>query len=234
MKSFHADVDGEQLYCNLHLPAGRLVQGEGIVLCPPLGHEYYRAYRALARLADHLASRGHVVARFDYRGQGESSGNAGGYALQDHVRDAATIAAEVRRAGSLERIAWLGMRYGAVVAARAAREDADSRVIFWEPLASGADWLRSLDALNRRVLGDLDRFADERSIADCAHTELVGYIYGSALLDDVRGFDAAAVDDASLLETRRDYGWEDERRIGEIIVDPAVNRAAEALFREAA
>lgn len=234
MKSFHTVVDGERLYCNLHFPSTRLVRGEGVVLCPPLGHEYYRAYRALTRLAEHLAHCGHVVARFDYRGIGDSAGNAGGYALQDHVRDALTAAEALREAASLERIAFIGMRFGTLVAARAREALPGSRLIFWEPLQTGAAWLRDLDALNRRVLRDLDRFARERGIADCSNTELVGYIYGSRLLDDARSFRVSDVSNVRLLETGRNYGWDDERRIGEIIVDPAANRAAQGVLEEAA
>ena len=232
MKSFHAAMDGEWLYCNLHFPPTRLVHGTGVVLCAPLGHEYYRSYRALAKLAEHLSSRGHIVARFDYRGIGDSAGNAGGYSLSDRIDDASLAVTTLCDSTPLERVLVIGMRFGALVADGVAARLPIARAVHWEPLRDGRQWLSELGDLNDRVLADLDRFAREREASDCSNSELVGYIYGSRLLEEVR--ELRAGHDAPMLETGKDYGWNDARRVGEIIVDPAVNRRMDTLLEELA
>ena len=55
-----------------HAPEVR--SGQGVVICPPLGHEYISAYRSLRELADRLAAAGVAVLRFDYHGTGDSAG----------------------------------------------------------------------------------------------------------------------------------------------------------------
>ena len=45
-----------------------------MVVCPPLGPEYFNSYRSLRHLADRLAENGVSALRFDYDGTGNSAG----------------------------------------------------------------------------------------------------------------------------------------------------------------
>src|SRR5262245_31625053 len=56
-----------------HAPAGDRSPTAGVVICPPLGHEYINSHRSLRHLADALADAGMAALRFDYYGTGDSA-----------------------------------------------------------------------------------------------------------------------------------------------------------------
>jgi hypothetical protein len=61
------------------------------------------------------------------------------------VEDARVAADEARRISGATRVIWLGVRFGALVAARAmaGRDDA-AGLVLWEPVHSGADYFRGV------------------------------------------------------------------------------------------
>ncbi len=129
-----------------------------VVMCPPLGREYFSAHYAFRVVAEELAERGITAIRFDYDGTGDSVGSdAEADRLQaslNSVRHAIDLA---RRLGTTE-LALVGMRMSALLAARAA-EECHQRVaalVLWDPCASGRDFLREQSALFRLRYGKSD------------------------------------------------------------------------------
>ncbi|HEX7029252.1 MAG TPA: alpha/beta hydrolase [Gammaproteobacteria bacterium] len=250
IESFHTGHGGQRKYCSLHRPATRLVRSTGVVLCYPLGHEYYRAHRSYVKLADRLAQSGFPVMRFDYSGCGDSEGDASHAHIDDWLKDVADAAGELKRSEPVSRIALGGMRFGAALALLAAqRIDAVRAVILWDPVIDGARHVEELRRLHGRMLKDLERFPRVRRGGECGEGELVGARYESRFLHELSGIRsatlfAAGVDDVVLLNTAgathaeaqvravnndarwhaaespKDYGWNDVRRIGETIIDP--------------
>lgn len=127
----------------------------GVVLCAPLAEEGRSAHRTFRTLSRVLADSGALVLRFDYDGTGDSSGR-----LSDPDRLAAWLGSIVEacrtvRSCGVERVALVGMRVGATLAASAAAGaglDLESLVL-WDPCESGRSFLReshSLHALGSR------------------------------------------------------------------------------------
>lgn len=243
IESFHAGPHGRRRYCSLHRPATRLIRSTGVVICYPLGHEYFRAHRAFVKLGERLARLGFPVLRFDYVGTGDSEGDCGHNGVDVWLDDIAQSAGELQRRERVTEIALCGLRFGAALAMLAAsRIDALRTLLLWEPVEDGVAYLHELRHLHDRMLADLERFPRVRRDALHSADELVGVRYGERFLSDVKTFKAGTltlpgvenVIVASRGETGshwqrmtrlnefrvRDYGWNDVHRIEEAIVDP--------------
>lgn len=253
IESFHFGDRGQRRYCSLHRPLTRLVRSTGVVLCYPLGHEYYRAHRSYVKLADQLAHLGFPVLRFDYSGSGDSEGETGHDRLDDWLREIDLACDELRNSEPVSTIALGGMRGGATLALLAARRVDAQALLLWDPVSDGSHYLDELSRLHTGMLNDLERFSRRRHADDCSDGELVGTRFGSRFLRELaalnpdtvcelEGHDVLLVRSRyahhsdALRETLRrktrlhavdtsgDYGWTDVRRIGETIIDPGAVR----------
>jgi alpha-beta hydrolase superfamily lysophospholipase len=126
----------------LHLPQAN-ARDLGVVVCPPIGSDLERAHRALRRLAERLSSTGTPVLRFDFSGTGDSAGDErDSDRVKAWVSDIGLAIDELRARSGVERIAILGMKLGATLAALAAsrRSDVDALVL-WSPYATGSEFV---------------------------------------------------------------------------------------------
>ena len=144
---------GRALFGLYHPPAGRPARSRGVLLCGPMGHEGIRAHRALRQLALLLSRARYHVMRFDYFGCGDSYGDgADGHAAQ-WIEDIGTAAAELKDSAGVSKISLVGLRYGAALAAQAARGRRDlDCLVLWDPVVSGAEHLRELRAMHRELM----------------------------------------------------------------------------------
>ena len=135
----------KSLFGVYHPPKAAQARATGIVLCYPFGQEYMRAHRAFRSMALLLTKAGFHVLRFDYYGTGDSSGETGDMSLQQWVEDAGEAADELRETAEIQRVAFVGLRLGAAVAALAAekRDDVD-QVVLWDPAVRGTDYLAEI------------------------------------------------------------------------------------------
>lgn len=179
----------DRLFGWVHLPAAPH-RGTGVVLCPPIGYEHLCSYPTFRRLAEALAADGFHVLRFDYACTGDSAGaweRARIPAWLTSVRDAA---AELRRMPGVERIAMVGLRMGATLAAAAAAESAVDGLVLWAPFASGRALRRELIALGGGAgdggAGDGDDAAAPRPV------EAAGFAYSADLLAGIGTLDLTA------------------------------------------
>ncbi len=121
----------------------------GLVVCSPFGYESICAHRSLRHFCEASAQAGVPALRFDYDGTGDSAGDD-----RDPARLAAWVASvqqaidALKKLTSVERIALLGVRLGAAVAAKAAveRDDVDGLIAI-APVVVGKTYLRELRAL---------------------------------------------------------------------------------------
>jgi alpha/beta superfamily hydrolase len=114
-----------------HLPSE--ASGAGVLVClgapfdPPVDDG-----RA-ARLGRRLAGAGVAVQRFQYRGSWPSEGDARRIGFADLVADATQALELLRDRAGVRRVAFLGARLGALVAARVARNEPAAPVALWTP-----------------------------------------------------------------------------------------------------
>jgi pimeloyl-ACP methyl ester carboxylesterase len=128
----------------LHPASGRT----GVVLCNPFGYDALCTHRGWRKLAERLAAAGMPVLRFDYPGTGDAAG-----AEDDPGRVDAwieSIGAAVRRLRAwtgVERVALVGLRLGATLAALAAERSGDiDALAMLAPPVTGRRYIRELRA----------------------------------------------------------------------------------------
>jgi pimeloyl-ACP methyl ester carboxylesterase len=118
------------------------------VLCNPWGQEYLRAHRTLRQLAIQLSRAGVHVLRFDYHGTGDSAGEPPDASLVEWHGDIGMAMDELRDITGVERVGLAGLRLGATLAAGVAarRPDDVERLVLWDPVVAGAEYLEELHA----------------------------------------------------------------------------------------
>jgi alpha/beta superfamily hydrolase len=127
----------------------------GVVICPPFGQESLRAHRSLRELAGRLADAGMPALRFDYHGSGDSAGEPEEARLAEWVADAAAAVEELRETTGERRVALVGLRLGAAVAALAAGGLGEvAALVLWEPATDGSSHLAELRAAHTAWLHD--------------------------------------------------------------------------------
>jgi hypothetical protein len=106
----------------------------GVLICPPTLTDAQINYHREARLGRWLARAGVAAQRFHPRGTGNSDGHPSDMSFASLVEDAHRAADLLRERCGIDRIAFLGTRVGALVAARVAREIDDAPVALWQPV----------------------------------------------------------------------------------------------------
>jgi len=159
--------------------------GMGIVICPPLGHEYVHSHRSLRHLADQLAMAGFPALRFDYHGSGDSSGLKEDAdripAWLDSIREAIRMLKDVF--GCVE-IGLVGLRMGATLAGIIASECEVKSLVLWEPCARGRRFVREMKALHLTAQQSAD---EERTPTD--DIEAAGFVLTKQTADGLAKLD---------------------------------------------
>jgi uncharacterized protein len=151
------------------------------VLCHPWGAEYVYAHRTMRQLAVKLSASGFHTLRFDYFGTGDSGGEDS---------EANPAAAEVDVESAIEgiqdmvgvaRVALIGLRLGATLAARTAKRHKENveALVLWDPVvrpeeAAGMSVglpARSLVLLTETPAVDLPGVTAESMSAPCPWVE---------------------------------------------------------------
>ena len=133
---------GGAVVCYTHLPARPALAA--VVVCAPLFREASENYRAELLLADALVARGIAVQRFDYRGYGNSPGDATDLTLGSAEEDCVLAGARLCQRAGTETIGVVGTRWGALVAAGAAVALGAQAVVFWEAKPDGRGYVDEL------------------------------------------------------------------------------------------
>lgn len=164
-----------------------------LIHCHTIGVEQVTSYRAEVRNAQAAARLGFPVLRFHARGHGDSAGDFAGVTLASLVDDALAAAAHARMLSGSRRVIWLGVRFGALVAAEAVRREGEAAaLVLWEPVHRPPDYFRSMlrgmlysqVAQGRRPDASVDDLL--ASIARDGHIDVHGYYLHRALFDSAR------------------------------------------------
>lgn len=185
--AFFLPLGDERLFAFLHLPE-RTCRG-GAVLCAPLGEEKLWSHRVFVGFARELAAKGFAVLRFDYRGEGDSDRPFEQSDCSTRIADTRAAIDELkRRVPGLERVTLAGLRFGALMAAAAAsgRDDID-RLVLWDPVVDGADYMQAVlrsnlmaqMAIHHKVLENREQLIERLERGDTVNVE--GYALAAPL-----------------------------------------------------
>ncbi len=119
--------------------------GRGVLLCYPVGSEYLRAHRAFRQLNTLLNRAGIHVLRFDYSCTGDSGGAGDEADFDQWIEDVDWALDELMDTAGLEELDLIGLRWGATLAALAARERDEVRhMILWDPIVDGSAYFNEV------------------------------------------------------------------------------------------
>ncbi|HLG95231.1 MAG TPA: alpha/beta hydrolase [Bryobacteraceae bacterium] len=175
-----------QLFGVFHPPGMQSSRNFGVVLCPPLEHEFYNVYRCLRQLAEGLSDYGLAALRFEYYGTGDSAGAWEEASISRWLEDIDCAVAEMRWRG-YARVCLAGVRFGATLAALyAIRRAQTDGLVLWEPVLNGGTYVRELEAQHREETAERGPDADE------GRPVWLGFEYGVELRQDLSGIDLTA------------------------------------------
>ena len=202
---------GGRLFGSLHHPQRLRGHSTAVLLCNPFGEEASRAHRTFRVLATLLERAGYATLRFDYSGTGDSQGESADATIDAWLSDIGAAAARLGEAAGGARLAIVGLRLGATLAALAAARGLvrPRHLLMWDPIVDGAAYLRDLTAQHRSYMRFEmgPSFRDRlRTRADGTPLEALGAPIGGPLAAQLAAIDLAAgapsAEQVTLLTTR--------------------------------
>ncbi len=185
--AYFLPLGDERLFAFLHRPEGAC-RG-GAVLCAPLAEEKLWSHRVFVGFARELAAQGYAVLRFDYRGEGDSDRPFEQSDCSTRVADTRAVIDELKRqVPGLDRVTLVGLRLGATLAAAAAagRDDVE-RLVLWDPVVDGADYMQTVlrsnlmaqMAIHHKVLESREQLIERLDRGETVNVE--GYALAGSL-----------------------------------------------------
>ena len=166
-----------------------------VVIAPPLFEERKSSYASLRRLAATLASAGHPVLRFDYRGSGESGGLSAVRRWRHLAEDLATARKTLSQLTGRRDSALLGLRLGGTLCLQESSRAGGEAVIALAPVVQGAMQVR-LWKMRSKIRAELTGAGKEcrgviheQKIAASDSLDFDGYEVNSKFFEDVAGID---------------------------------------------
>jgi pimeloyl-ACP methyl ester carboxylesterase len=125
------------------------------LICQPLFSEYSRAHFSVRHLAVLLSGKGQNVFRLDLSGTGDSAGDIESATLQGWLAEIRLAAREMLRLTGSTRVNVVGIRVGALLAAKALAEEASvQNFVFWDAVASGQEFLAGQKQRQVRLMAE--------------------------------------------------------------------------------
>lgn len=184
--------DGQALFGCCHV--SREANGQGVVLCYPMGHEYIRTHRLYRQLSQRLANAGIHVLRFDYYGTGDSKGDFAETNLDRYVRDAGAAVDALKERVGIKHVYLAGLRLGATIAALAgSRYGALAGMVLWDPIVCGQDFLTEAVGLHNEIFRYSTVRQQRTEKRDGSPLELLGFSVPPAMLDDLERLDLVSL-----------------------------------------
>ncbi|MES9832890.1 MAG: alpha/beta hydrolase [Candidatus Thiodiazotropha sp. DIVDIV] len=155
------EMDGERIFTVEHHPH-ESKPTKAYIFIHPFAEEKLWSHRVYVATARAFCDQGVFVARFDFRGHGDSDGEFSDSSLDGHLKDVNAVIDHVKSiCPSVTSIGLLGLRLGGSIAVLTAnsRDDVDE-LILWDPVLSGdrymQDILRSNLAAQMAVKGKVE------------------------------------------------------------------------------
>jgi pimeloyl-ACP methyl ester carboxylesterase len=129
-----------KLACTTHVPLDQPVTG--VVICASICNDFLRNYAREVELARTLAASGVAVARFHYRGTGNSDGDESEVTFDSMVADGREVTRHLRALTGVERLVFVGTRFGAPIAAALANREPGAPLVLVEPSDEASRFFR--------------------------------------------------------------------------------------------
>ncbi|MES9939887.1 MAG: alpha/beta hydrolase [Candidatus Thiodiazotropha sp. 6PLUC1] len=139
------EKDGERIFTVEHHPQESKPE-RAYIFVHPFAEEKLWSHRVYVSTARAFCDKGVFVARFDFRGHGDSDGEFLDSSLEGHISDLNSVIDHVKSiCPSATTIGLLGLRLGGTIAVITAesRDDIDE-LILWDPVLSGDRYMQEI------------------------------------------------------------------------------------------
>ena len=192
MKAYY--FANSRLFGAYHPPKNPGTVNKGVVLCYPIGQEYFRSHRAFLQLAKLINIAGLPVFRFDYYGTGDSLGESLDWGVDQWVSDILSAINELKLISGVDEVALVGLRFGALLATLALQRVQINQAVFWSPIVFGDLYIESLEAMQQKILVSPAFFQVPRIGNHAIESEqLLGFSFPEQLKASVRKLNLASI-----------------------------------------
>ena len=147
------DGEGARLFGVYDQPAAQSAGDAGVVICPPIGREYWEYHKLTVRLGEMFAARGLACMRFDYSGCGDSAGEMESCSISQWLSDIGSAVEALKRKANVHEVCLCGLSFGAsLAAAYGAKEKNVARMVLWRPVVDGREYAKQLARAHKRWL----------------------------------------------------------------------------------
>lgn len=184
-EAFFLPVANGQRLCLYYAPTDAAPKG-ALLYLHPFAEEMNKSRRMAALQARMLAQHGYAVLLIDLHGCGDSTGDFGDATWQHWLQDVLDARAWLGKRCRAPLWLW-GLRAGCLLATQAAAQfDEPVNLLFWQPVASGKQYLQQF--LRLKVAGELLSGDNKgvmetlkQSLASGQTVEVAGYTLSSGL-----------------------------------------------------
>ena len=167
-------------------PADKVAKGHGVVLCPPVAQEHVRTHSLMRLVSAALVRAGYHTLRFDWFGVGDSAGSYEQATLTRWNDDVVQASTELRDLSGVRKVSLFGVRVGATIALRAARQIKATHVIALDAVLDGVAHVLSQRAIHTEALASSKRYWQRSATPRGVDRELVGFRVSDEFLAELR------------------------------------------------
>jgi uncharacterized protein len=182
MEHYYLGSKERKLYSVYYEPGVSVNNSKAVILCYPVGQEYIRCHRMYSNLANKLVKEGMHVVKFDYAGTGDSYGYFSSVSIEEWVSNIKEIADELVSGTGARQLYIVGVRMGALLAARYAEEGNVDGLVFLSPVFNGKTFLDEIIVDYKTWLDG--SFARQRGLQK-GQTECHGFLYSDTLCSEL-------------------------------------------------
>ncbi len=200
MNFFHFGNENQLCFGAYHPAHPARDRRAGVVLCYPIGQEYMRAHRCFVALAGRLSAAGFHTLRFDYFATGDSPGDTSEGRWPIWLQNIAEAVQELQNSAEVSSISLVGMRLGALLALEYAQNHRLARLVLWDPVLNGQNYLQELRQRQREWLADLP-FRPSTAGGQNGGLESLGYALSPELVSQIGAKNPLQIDNLSIPAT---------------------------------
>jgi len=186
LDAFYLPASSGQRFCLFLQPDAQSTTRGAVVYIHPFAEEMNKSRRMAALQARALVAAGYAVLQIDLHGCGDSSGDFGDASWEGWIDDVKRACDWLQGRSNAELWLW-GLRTGCLLACEAAsRLDQPSNLLFWQPVASGKQFLQQFlrlkvasEMLGGKSKGLMDRLRQQ--LAQGESVEISGYLLSCQL-----------------------------------------------------